>query len=911
VGPSSCRYRHRCARRRIRRTVQRFVEQLERRTLLASALGPDGFGYTASAHAYEDVTLDPADAGTFTLIDWADDHSVTVDLASNTFSVYGKTYTGPDDLLVSSNGLISFRQYNSDYSNDNFDGTGGDAVICPLWDDWIGGGGADGEETSASTGMVLGRFESTTGDSKPERLILQWTAEHYDSSPSSVRFQAILQLNTADDAPGDITFNYADLDAGSEEFDNGASATIGIGDIALASTNRLLVSQNDGDNPLVGDHKAIRIHSDATGLPHADAGGPYIVDEGDATPSIALDASHSSDPDQAANTLAYAWDLDGDGVFGETGADATRGEETGVHPVLDNLAGLSTGEPFNVVLRVTDSSNLSTFAAASISITNHPPTAGVSGAAIASALVPYTITLTATDPTSTLFSWTVDWGDGVGEEEGNTEYYSGEGAGTPAQHFYRTQGSYTIAVIAFDDQDAPSAEKTLRVTVGPRPDLLLAEDGTLFISGAGGNDTITVVATVDSSAEEDSLDPHTVRVARNGVATTFAASAGKNVFAIDIDSGGGDDRVDCTGVFLPLTIVTADGDDTITCGEDDTLAPGDGDDGIFGGEAAQYIDAGDGDDLVLTGNGSNTVLTGDGADTITTGVGVDRIDSGGGDDSIDSGEGFDDVDAGEGDNHVRVDAGNVMTGDGNDVIIGSVRPGISSDAVTIQSGDGDDSITTGDADDYITFGTGNDTVVSGGGNDVIRGGGDAETGKGAIIDAGTDDLSVLELRGDNDAVGCDFAKSISTGPGDDAIGCLRIGDFGGGGIHAGDGDDRVRCASDDDHPAVVFGDGGDDDLHTGPGDDSVYGGSGRDTVHAGDGDDLITGAGGNDRLFGQDGNDQLYGGRGNDRLEGQGGDDRLVGGSDADLIRGGEGTNTATRDDPLDELTDIQTDLVS
>ena len=79
-------------------------------------------------------------------------------------------------------------------------------------------------------------------------------------------FQAILQLNTGA-TPGTITFNYPDLDTG-DVYRNGAAATVGIKDAGSQGDNRLLVSYNDGANPLVGSGKAIRIAvvPPATGL---------------------------------------------------------------------------------------------------------------------------------------------------------------------------------------------------------------------------------------------------------------------------------------------------------------------------------------------------------------------------------------------------------------------------------------------------------------------------------------------------------------------------------------------------------------------------------------------------------------------------------------------------------------------
>ena len=63
--------------------------------------------------------------------------------------------------------------------------------------------------------------------------------------------------------------------------------------------------------------------------PVADAGGPYSVFGGQA---IRLDGSRSHDPDDPI--VAYRWDLDGDGQFGETGADALNGDEVGCYPVF-------------------------------------------------------------------------------------------------------------------------------------------------------------------------------------------------------------------------------------------------------------------------------------------------------------------------------------------------------------------------------------------------------------------------------------------------------------------------------------------------------------------------------------------------------------------------------------------------
>jgi len=107
--------------------------------------------------------------------------------------------------------------------------------------------------------------------------------------------------------------------------------------------------------------------------PTANAGGPYTVGEG---ATVVLDGSGSSDPDQTTATLMFEWDLDGDSVFGETGAAAGRGDEVGIAPTF-SAAGLDgfVGSTFTVGLRVTDDHNESDNDTATINIDNLDPTA--------------------------------------------------------------------------------------------------------------------------------------------------------------------------------------------------------------------------------------------------------------------------------------------------------------------------------------------------------------------------------------------------------------------------------------------------------------------------------------------------------------------------------------------------------
>ena len=51
--------------------------------------------------------------------------------------------------------------------------------------------------------------------------------------------------------------------------------------------------------------------------PVANAGGPYTVPEGG---SVVLSGLASFDADQSTASLSFAWDLDGDGIYGESGS---------------------------------------------------------------------------------------------------------------------------------------------------------------------------------------------------------------------------------------------------------------------------------------------------------------------------------------------------------------------------------------------------------------------------------------------------------------------------------------------------------------------------------------------------------------------------------------------------------------
>ncbi len=385
-----------------------------------------------------------------------------------------------------------------------------------------------------------------------------------------------------------------------------------------------------------------------------------------------------------------------------------------------------------------------------------------------------------------------------------------------------------------------------------------------------------------------------------------------------VDGTAGNDVITPTsgvggGVFVDAQGDSVDGID----GDDDIINGFAGDDTIDGGAGADEIFAGADADTILLSEGEfdGDVIeggeAGDDNDTLNTSGVAEGVNV-----TFDGNESGNVEGATSGDEATFSEIEAIETGDGDDVVDGSVTTGgidVTTGAGddTIIGGTGDDTVDGGDDDDTITTGDGSDTVEGGDGNDTIDTRGPNSGGLTPAVDLGEpftaddvdpfNDRDVVDGGDGNDTIltgddadtitggdGNDFinagidADSIDGGDGDDTI----IGGEGSDIIVGGEGDDTIFAALDPSFPDVLnIPDDVDPILNNG--DDTVFGGAGNDTVFGADDNDTVFGGADDDELFGGIDDDELYGGTGNDILDGGDFSDTLEGGDGNDTIDGG------------------------
>ena len=209
--------------------------------------------------------------------------------------------------------------------------------------------------------------------------------------------------------------------------------------------------------------------------PTADAGGPYVTNEGT---DAALSASGSSDPD--GDALTYEWDLDNDGEFDDA---------TGVN-VSFTLVGDDAVRTVRV--RVTDTFGSSATDTSTVTVNNVRPTVdALTNTGPQPENTAVTISGVILDPgwLDTFTTVTVDWDDGAGPQAlpGTTENVRPDASFTftDVSHTYGDNGSYSVEVCATDDDGATTTPcGVTSITIGNvDPTAVIDLAGTVSING--------------------------------------------------------------------------------------------------------------------------------------------------------------------------------------------------------------------------------------------------------------------------------------------------------------------------------------------------------------------------------------------------------------------------------------------
>jgi uncharacterized delta-60 repeat protein len=640
-----------------------------------------------------------------------------------------------------------------------------------------------------------------------------------------------------------------------------------------------------------------------TGLLTADAGGPYALNEPGGSVVLSGSAVGSA-------PFVFEWDLDGDTIFGETGAGAANGDEVGAHPTFTVSGVDGPNNTFTVTLRVTDSTTFQAFDTATINVLNVAPTLAISGAASVNEGDGYTLNLSSSDPgPDTISGWTINWGD-------STEIVSGNP--TSVSHTYADgDASYTITATATDEDGTFAAGNTVAVTVHDvAPTLAISgaasvnegavytlsltssDPGTDAISQWTINwgDSIEVVSgnpasvthtyadgtanyTISASATNDDdtfVAGNTVAVTVNNVVPTLAISGAASVnegstYTLNLSSSDpgadmisswtinwGDSIQVVSGNPASVTHVYADGNGSSNYAISATATDEDGTHAAGNTVAVAVVN------VAPTANAGGPYATFDDTPITLAGSGTDP--AGAADPltfqwDLDGDNVF-------GETGVGATRGNEV---GASVTYNPTGLPTSTQTVKLQVSDGDGGVTLATTTVqilgqgtlavggvlYIVGGNSNDIVFITRCNDTISVYATFNSSNPQMFDASLITDIQVRTRGGNDVVvtTCNVMQSmtIDGGTGNDLL-------TGGGGR------------------SVVVGGTGNDILYGAAGDDILFGGDGNDDLFGGNGNDVLVGGNGNDILNGGSGRDVMIGSQDNDRLDGGIDDDVLVGG---------------------------------
>lgn len=401
------------------------------------------------------------------------------------------------------------------------------------------------------------------------------------------------------------------------------------------------------------------------------------------------------------------------------------------------------------------------------------------------------------------------------------------------------------------------------------------------------------------------FDAETLTIKGNEGVDTMSPLAGElvNRTALALDGGEGNDEI--TGADTADTLNGEGGNDTLT-----------------GGKGADTDHGGVGNDKMIWNNGDGTdVNSGEAGEDETVVNGAPAADNF----SFAAGEeghlAFERTNLGTFKINIEAERTTLNGEGGDDVMAPSTATALAGvTALTLNGGEGNDTLTGGDGIDTLNGGIGNDSLSGGEGNDVLNGeagddklvgnkgndtdnageGNDTMTwnnGDGTDVDNGEAGADEAVVNGSTEA-GDVFSYKLGA-PGRVAFKRTNLGPF------------EVNIEAE---KTTLNGLGGDDVITAeggplaGVSAFTINGGDGNDHLVGADGSDVVNGEAGDDTVRGGAGNDTLNGGAGSDVIDGQDGNDTLAARDGAsDIVRGGAGNDAAQTDEStVDSVADVE-----
>ncbi|PAY20765.1 hypothetical protein CKO51_04555 [Rhodopirellula sp. SM50] len=181
------------------------------------------------------------------------------------------------------------------------------------------------------------------------------------------------------------------------------------------------------------------VFSNTAPIADLSAGAPYTINEGE---SLSLNGTNSSDAN--GDTLTFAWDLDNDGIFGETGEPTTVTASVAWATLAS--FGIDDDGTYTIGLQVDDGNAGVTTQTTTVTVNNSAPSLIVTGNASVAQGATYTLNLSANDPgDDTLTGWRIDWGDGT--------ITTHAGTASSVNHTYNVAGLTRNILVSATDED--------------------------------------------------------------------------------------------------------------------------------------------------------------------------------------------------------------------------------------------------------------------------------------------------------------------------------------------------------------------------------------------------------------------------------------------------------------------------